>query len=712
MYNAIKLFFTSVLILLTAPSFAQKSELTLKDAVLGQYRTFGPDRMYSFQWIPDADAYSYNDKSYQTLFKSTVKGKDEEVLLTIQQLNEALVSELYSFWGLEWISKDEFRINDGLHFYTYNLSAKKGSLIHSFSEEIANPLMSVKSDLAYTVDNNIKITSALGKEFKVTDNSDPNIVSGQSIARNEFGIGGGLFWSPDGGILAFYQKDETDVHNYPLLDITATPGEAEFIKYPMAGQLSEYPKVGLYNMASGTTVMIAPRGQKDHYLTNLSFTPDGKFILIAEVNREQDYMWLNVYDAQSGAFINTILEETSQTWVEPEHPAFFPNPKSNNFIWISEKSGFNNLYYYDIDGLLLKQLTTNEFVAKSIITASPDGKSVYFSATGPNPLNTLVYQVDLNGVQKLVTSVEGVHDFQLSSDGKHYYDGYSNHNTPHKSAIYSTNGKLVKELVTSPEKLANYAIGTSEIMKLAANDGSTLYGRLIKPSDFDPSKKYPVMVYVYGGPHAQMITNSWLDDADLWMFWMAEQGYLVYTVDGRGSAERGVKFESQIHRKLGTVEIEDQLTGVEYLKSLSFVDSTRLAIHGWSFGGFMTTSLMLREPDVFQVGVAGGPVTDWKYYEIMYGERYMDRPEQNPKGYEQASLLTHAGNLKGDLLLIHGTSDDVVVMQHNLALVQKFVELGIQMDFFPYPMHKHNVVGKDRVHLIEKVLQYIIDNNQ
>jgi dipeptidyl-peptidase-4 len=713
MLYATKSFFTGVFVFLSLLSFAQKKELSLKDAVMGQYRTFGPDRLYGFQWIPDGDAYSYNDKSFQTLYTSSVKAKQDEVLLTLQQLNQSLASELSSFWGMEWISKDEFSINDGVHFYTYNKASKKGSILHSFSEEIANPLMhEATKAIAYTVGNNIRITTVLGKELLVTNNADKNIVSGQSIARNEFGIGGGLFWSTDGGILAYYQKDETDVHNYPLLDISATPGEVEFIKYPMAGQLSECPKVGLYNLAKGSTVMIAPRGLKDHYLTNLSFTPDGKFILIAEVNREQDHMWLNVYDAQTGAFVNTILEETSETWVEPEHPAFFPNPKSNNFIWISEKSGFNNLYYYDIDGLLLKQLTNNTFVAKSILTASPDGKSVYFAATGENPLNTMVYQVDLNGVQKLITTTEGVHDFMLSSDGKYFYDAYSNHNTPHKSALYAANGKLSKELVNSPEKLSDYAIGTSEINTLTANDGSTLYGRLIKPSNFDPTKKYPVLVYVYGGPHAQMITNSWLDNANLWMFWMAEQGYLIYTVDGRGSAERGVKFESQIHRQLGTVEIEDQLEGVEFLKSLSYVDSNRLAVHGWSFGGFMTTSLMLREPDVFKVGVAGGPVTDWKYYEIMYGERYMDRPEQNPKGYEQASLLTHAGNLKGDLLLIHGTSDDVVVMQHNLALVQKFVELGIQMDFFPYPMHKHNVIGKDRVHLMENVLQYIIENNQ
>ncbi len=245
-----------------------------------------------------------------------------------------------------------------------------------------------------------------------------------------------------------------------------------------------------------------------------------------------------------------------------------------------------------------------------------------------------------------------------------------------------------------------------------ASDNSDLYYRLIKPHDFDSTKQYPVMIYVYGGPHAQLVTNSWMYGASLWMHWMANQGYIVFTMDNRGSANRGFSFESQIHRNLGTLEIEDQMKGVSFLKSLKYVDPHRLAVHGWSYGGFMTTSLMLRKPDVFKVGVAGGPVTDWKYYEVMYGERYMDQPEENPRGYKQASLFTHAENLEGDLLLIHGTADDVVVMQHNLALVQKFIELGIQMDFFPYPMHKHNVYGRDRVHLMTKILNYIIEHNQ
>jgi len=367
---------------------------------------------------------------------------------------------------------------------------------------------------------------------------------------------------------------------------------------------------------------------------------------------------------------------------------------------------------FDFNGKLKKKLTEHKFVVKDILETSPDKKFIYYSATGENPTNTLIYRVDLEGNSQLLTREEGTHSFSLSSDGIYFFDAFSSLTVPYKSMIYTSSGKMSKIVMESKEKLEDYNVGSTEIGTLKGKDGSDLYYRFIKPSNFDPTIKYPVLVYVYGGPHAQMVTNSWLAGANLWMHWMANQGYLVFTLDNRGSGERGFAFESQIHRRLGDVEIEDQLTGVEFLKSLSYVDGNRMAVHGWSFGGFMTTSLMLRQPGTFKVGVAGGPVTDWKYYEIMYGERYMDRPEQNKEGYEKASLINHAQNLKDDLLLIHGTIDDVVVMQHNYALVKKFVDLGIQMDFFPYPMHKHNVIGKDRAHLMEKILTYILEKNK
>ena len=700
-------------IILSTFTFSQKKSLTLKDAVSGQYRVYGPDRINGFQWIPNTDSYSFFSKNYQVLYTSSVQSKKDEERITIQAVNTSLNSELTSFFGMEWKDANAFFINDGVNFYSYNLATSKGQLIYTLDETAENALFHpISGNCTFTKGNNVYLTTGAGLKSTVTDNENKNIVSGAAIARSEFGISGGLFWSPNGQLLAFYQKDETNVHDYPLLDDSKVPGELISIKYPMAGQSSEKPKVGIYNLANNQTVFISPKGNVDDYLTNVVFTPDNNFIVLAEVNRDQNHMWLNVYDAKTGKFVKTLLEESNDKWVEPEHAAFFPNDKSNNFIWISEKDGFNNLYYYDFSGKLIRQLTSNKFVVKNILEAKNGGKLIYFTATGANPLNTLLYSVDLNGKQTQISTTEGTHDVAFSTDGKYLYDAFSNHSIPHRSEIFTSTGKKTKFLIQSNEKLSDVTIGSAEISTLKGKDGSILYTRLIKPSNFDPSKKYPVLVYVYGGPHAQMITNSWLDGANLWMYWMAEQGYLVYTLDGRGSAERGFAFESQIHRQLGTLEMEDQLTGVDYLKSLPYVDADRLAIHGWSFGGFMTTSLLLRHPDVFKVGVAGGPVTDWKFYEIMYGERYMDQPAQNEKGYAESSLLTHASKLKGDLLLIHGTVDDVVVMQHNLVLVKKFVELGIQMDFFPYPMHKHNVGGKDRVHLMEKVLTYVIENNQ
>ncbi|MFT5777174.1 MAG: dipeptidyl-peptidase-4 [Crocinitomicaceae bacterium] len=697
---------------IASTSFGQKKELTLPDAVMQQYRNFAPAGLNLFSWVPETDCFTYLSDNYQTLMKSSVEKGEPKEWITVQEINTALNAEFSWFSGLKWKNENEFWINNGQNYYIYNTVDEGGHLIHGLSDDSENATFHEGSEnVAYTRNNNVYAHTGAGLKVIVTDNGDKNIVSGQAIARSEFGITGGLFWSPSGKLLAYYQKDETDVHDYPLLDVSETPGTVNLIKYPMAGQKSEKAKVGIFNLETRTTSFISPLHGEENYLTNLSWTPDNKYVFVAEVNRDQNHMWLHVYDAANGKLVETLFEETSDKWIEPEHAAFFPEATSNNFVWVSERDGFNNLYYYNFDGTLIKKLTAHEFVVKDIMEYN-NGRLFYTTTGETSPLETQIYYVDLAGKYKILTRAKGSHSVAISTDGKYYYDHFSSHEVPSADWIINLKGKIVTKLMEGETALSGYEIGTAEIGKLTAVDGSKLYTRMIKPSNFDPTKKYPVLVYVYGGPHAQLITNSWLDGASLWMYWLAEQGYLVFTVDNRGSAERGFAFESQIHRKLGDVEMEDQLSGVEYLKSLPYVDGDRLAVHGWSFGGFMTTSLMLRQPGTFQVGVAGGPVTDWKYYEIMYGERYMDRPEENPKGYEKASLMTHADNLEGKLLLIHGTVDDVVVMQHNLALVKKFVELGKQMDFFPYPMHKHNVRGADRVHLMTKVLNYVIDNNK
>jgi dipeptidyl-peptidase-4 len=694
-------------------SFGQTKKITLEQGVLGQNREFKADKLSGFQWIPNTTNYVYYTNKMTKMVSANAKDNKATSLLTLDEINKSLGTNLKTLSGIVWIDASTILVTEGTKYFTFSLATKSGTKIQETSKTAENQTFdSTKQNLAFTEKNNLYFLNKNKEKITVTNETNEAIVSGQFFARSEFGISNGIFWSPKSNFLAFYQKDQTEVADYPLLDINETQGKLVSIKYPMIGQKSEKPRVGIYNLASQKTVYISPRGNQDDYLTNLSWTPDEKYVLIAELNRGQNDMSLNVYDAQTGTFVRTILNEKNEKWVEPEHDAFFPSSKSNNLVWISEKDGYNNLYYYSIEGKLIKQLTNNKFPIREIIGSNAAGSEIYFKSTGENPINMLVYKVDLKGKQTLITKEQGTHIVNISNDGNWFFDEYSNHSTPSKSLLYDKNLKA-KTLLVSDNKYADYQMGTADIKTIKSADGTTdLYTRLIKPSNFDPTRKYPVLVYLYGGPHAQMITNSYLDGANLWMYWMAEQGYLVFTIDNRGSDNRGFSFESVIHGRLGVNEIDDQMKGVDYLKSLPYVDGNRLAIHGWSFGGFMTTSIMLRNPDVFKVGVAGGPVTDWKYYEVMYGERYMDTPAENQKGFDEASTLNYVNNLKGKLLLIHGTSDDTVVMQNNFALLKKFIEAEKQVDFFAYPMHKHNVTGKDRVHLMTKVLNYVIENNK
>lgn len=299
---------------------------------------------------------------------------------------------------------------------------------------------------------------------------------------------------------------------------------------------------------------------------------------------------------------------------------------------------------------------------------------------------------------------------QFQKQGKFFIDRFTNLKTPNKTTLLNAKGEQLKILLNAEDPLKEFKIGDVKLVKLKADDGTPLNGRLVLPPDFDPQKKYPVIVYVYGGPHGQMVTNSFLRGWSWWFYYMAQRGFILFTMDNRGTNNRGLEFEQIIHRQLGTVEIQDQMVGVNYLKAQPFVDSTRIGVHGWSYGGFMTISLMTRQPAVFKVGVAGGPVIDWRYYEVMYGERYMDTPQSNPDGYETASLLNYVKNLDGRLLIIHGTVDPVVAWQNSLLYLRKAIDLQKQVDYFVYPGDEHNMFGMDRVHLYQKITDYFMEH--
>jgi dipeptidyl-peptidase 4 len=564
--------------------------------------------------------------------------------------------------------------------------------------------------VAFTLDSNLYISGLQGKE-KLTNNGGKGIAYGTSVHRDEFGIKKGTFWSPQGNLLAFYRMDESMVTDYPLVDITERVAKVKNIKYPMAGMTSHQVKVGVYNINLKTTIYLETGEPLDHYLTNIAWSPDEKFIFIALLNREQNHMWLNQYDAASGKYIKTLFEEQDPKYVEPSHPMHFLSDGSLRFIWQSRRDGFNHLYLYDYNGKLIKQLTSGNWEVTDIekVTTKDD---VYFSSDIDNPTEEHLCLVNLKfGKITKITSTGGIHKSLVSDNGKYVLNTYSSLTTPGKTDLLNGNGKWIRNLHTAANPLKDYKLGEVTISTILANDGKTpLYYRLIKPVGFDPAKKYPVVIYLYGGPHVQLVTNKWPVPIVLWQQYLAEHGFVCFTIDNRGSDNRGRDFENIIHRRIGEVEMQDQMTGINYLKNLGFVDSSRIGLHGWSFGGFLTTSLMLNYPGIYKAAVAGGPVMDWRYYEVMYGERYMDTPQENPEGYEKTSCLNKTQQLKGKLLIIHGAMDPTVVWQNSLLFLNNCIKTNRQVDYFVYPTHEHNVKGKDRLHLMEKVTDYFMEN--
>jgi len=691
---------------------AQKKTLTLEASILEGRTSFAPENISGLQWLPESEQYSYLKKDRSAMVIEGVGKKRLPVTITRETLLEEFSIPLKRFPMVSWKSDQVFTFRHQNSIYEYNRGEQKGVMKYIIPESAENLDYNYETNIAaFTRSGNVFVKSDDNPEVQITKfTKEDQIRAGEAIARFEFGIVKGLFWSPTGRKLAFYQTDETNVADYPLLDITSTPGSLKNIKYPMAGQPSEMAKVGIYDLKKKSLVYLNVAGPKDQYLTNLGWGPDGNYIYLAVVNRDQNHVWLNKYDANTGSLVKTLFEETHEKYVEPEHAVWFLPGNKNEFLWYSERDGYNHLYRYTSDGQLLGQVTKGNWVVDQILGVSASGKNIIVTGYDESGLNKYAYACNMkNGSGKKLSDKSGQHRYKMHSNGILLIDQYNSMKTPNVIDIINTRGKSVANLLAATNPLNDYKIGSTELVELKAKDGTPLHARLIKPSFFKSDNIYPVVVYVYGGPHAQMVQNNRTGGARMWMYEMAERGFLVFTLDNRGSAHRGLAFENAIHRNLGELEMEDQLVGVDYLKTLPFADTDRMAVHGWSYGGFMTTSLMLKKPGVFKAGVAGGPVTDWKWYEVMYGERYMDRPEENEKGYAKTSLLDKTDNLEGDLLLIHGTIDDVVLMQHNLALVQSFVNSGKQIDFFPYPMHPHNVRGKDRVHLMTKILDYIED---
>ncbi len=703
-----KKIFPLVFILLVLIVNAQQKKLNLNDAVLGYSKGLYPKYLTGLKGVKNTSNFVVSENN-----SFVIKDLNNNIVKTIKLEDlQKSIKDLKSLPRLLQINENTltFKVLHKLIVFNYENNTVSKSI--SFAEKALNTEFNNANSVAYTIDNNLYIANTEEEKIAITKHTDKNIVAGQAIARYEFGISKGTFWSPNNTYLAFYEKDETNVTDYPLVDQTTYPATLNNIKYPMAGQGSELAKIGVYNLKKKSLIYLDIDNKDEHYLTNLSWSPNEKYILVAEVNRAQDHFSYNVYDAKTGKKVRTLFEESNNRWVEPENDAVFLPNNDKKFLWLSERDGFKNLFLYNLKGKLIKKLTNFKFPIKAILGFDKKGENVLVSATGKDGRQTHLYKINaLYGEITKLTTRKGTHKAQLNGD--YIIDNFSSLSTPREIKLININDGEEHLLLNAKNPLKEYKLGATEFLTLTSKDGFNLHTRMIKPANFDYSKKYPILIYVYGGTHAQLVTDSWLGGAPLWMRQFAtEHNYIVFTLDNRGSGNRGFAFESIIHRKAGDAAIEDQLVGVEYLKRLPYVDTNRIAVYGWSYGGFMASSMILRNPNMFTTAVAGGPVTDWKYYEVMYGERYMDTPQENPEGYANSRVGKYLDGFEGKLLLIHGSVDPTVVPQHSMTLLKEAVDKGVQLDFFTYTNHPHNVRGKDRVHLMQKVLDYVVEHNK
>jgi dipeptidyl-peptidase-4 len=699
--------------LLSQPLLAQKKKFNIAEATNGMTTTLALKSVKAPAWQPGTHNFYQVVKEGRNewMVRTSFPKGTTDTIESLARINKTVYGKdsLKGIPTFGWLDRDYAYFFNGATLMRGTLTGEGFSWKNwvSLPDTAENMTVDKSRQVAYTIGNNLWMVTKDGNKQQVTDETEKNVISGQAVHRNEFGIEKGIFFSPRGKYLAYYQMDQTMVKDYPIIRWNETPARVDIIKYPMAGGTSHEVTVRVFDPATKKTVVLETGLPKDQYLTSVSWSPDEEYMFIAVLNRDQNHMWLNQYNVHSGKLVKTLFEETSKKYVEPLHPLVFLPGSDDQFIWSSRRDGYEHLYLYNTSGKLIRQLTKGEYEVNELLGFNESRRQLIITSGKESAMEKHSYTVDwTNGSMNRIDEERGVHTILPSDDGQYIFDWFTSSKVPKQSVVRSAEGKFSKLILDAPNTLDGYDRARVTNIRLKADDGTPLYGKLILPSDFDSTKKYPVIVYLYNGPHVQLVRNTFPETGNLWYDYMTQRGYIVFTMDGRGSSNRGRKFEQAVFRNLGTVELRDQMVGVDFLKSLSYVDGDRMGIHGWSYGGFMTTSMMLKHPGVFKVGVAGGPVMDWSMYEIMYGERYMDTPEQNPEGYAESNLLTKVDQLKGKLLLIHGTDDNTVVWQHSINFLKKAVDKGVQLDYFVYPGYEHNVRGKDRAHLMQKVTDY------
>ncbi|HEB52203.1 MAG TPA: S9 family peptidase [bacterium] len=670
-------------------------------------------------WLPDghdATVILTAEDGSQTLHRVVDDAVAEEPLVTAAAVRAALALPEREgparFPALRWLDRDTLRIEHGRAIWRWDLASDRATRVLAWrapdagGSAFGDPTYKVSPDdrhVAVRRDHQLFVFDAGGEAHQLTFDGNEDVVYGGAAHRAEIGIHEGLFWSHDGRYLAFYREDLRPIAEYPFQNVDRMPPTPRHGRYPMAGRADSSVRVMVCDTDDYEVVTLEAERGADLYWTNIAFTRDGG-IVVALVNRGQDRVELVRFGCASGARGATLLREHDQQWVEPEIPAAFL--RDGRFLWSSRRSGYRHLYLHAADGSVLGPVTSGAFDVQSLL-AVVDEQRVYFTGSGDDPRQLHLFSADLNGGdQHRITEERGTHDCSLSPDGRRAAVVWSNLETMPTSRLVSTRDGSATPLPQRKHPLAEFALPQQRFVQLEAGDGSTLYGHLALPPDFDPKRRYPVIHYVYGGPHAQLVKDTWFGGAATWLQALASEGFIVSRIDNHGTPNRGIEFEQAIHRHLGTVEVDDQMRMIDWLKQQPFVAADRIGVHGWSFGGYMTLRLMLLHPEAFACGISGAPVTDWRMYETGYTERYMDSPAENPDGYTTSSCLPLAEHLQRPLLLVHGTDDRTVMWSHTLQFVDRCIDAGVHLDYFPYPQQLHGLRGRDRVHFLRRLHRF------
>ncbi len=706
-------------LLLCSLAAAAQEEFTLDDLNFGgsNYRRYLPENRHLAWW--GEELLHLTDDTCYIVATNTL---EERPLFSRHTVNTALASS-NSDRAVASLSVATFPYPDqplcylslaGTHLL-YDFAAGEVVWQQEIGEATVQDWCAANRSTALVRDNQLVVVASDGTAHRLTTDGDSlNIIYGQAVHRNEWGITKGTFWSPQGHKLAFYRMDQSMVATYPQVDIPPlAAGIATLVpdKYPMAGEASHVVTVGIYDLSTQQTTYLRTADPTDRYFTNIAWSDDEQTLYLFELNREQNDCRLIAYDSNTGIKQDELYRETSDKYVEPLHPIVFLPWDNSRFILQSQRDGYNHLYLFDKDSKEMTQLTKGQWVVQELLGFDRKNRAVIYASNEVSTMQRNTWRVDIrSGRRTLLDSGEGWHNAVPSAAGTFVADTYSTPTTPRNIDIITTRTARRVNYLTACDPWAGHKQPTFTAGTLLAADDSTLLNyRLVLPCDFDPTQQYPTIVYVYGGPHDHCVDARWHYASRSWETYMAQKGYIIFVLDNRGSENRGIAFEQTTFHHLGEEEMRDQMRGVAFLTGLPYVDATRIGVHGWSFGGFMTINLMTSYPDVFKVGVAGGPVVDWRYYEVMYGERYMGMPQTNAEGYARTSLIGKAKNLRGKLQVVIGYNDDTVVPQHALSFLAACIVAEVPVDFFVYPGEKHNMRGRASVHLHERITQYFED---